>query len=108
VEVDQSNFLLRIAIFSMVLTLIFIPGGFRAFYHTGMGWEVWSISRFLMLAFTAAHLLCCWVPLAFRYFRPGECQDIAAFFMASASLFFQGIIVYALFGYHSVWFPAAV
>ena len=91
----------------MVLTLILVPGGFRAFYHNGMGWEIWSFSRFLMLPFIVIHLFCCWIPLALRYFSPGECQDIPAFVLATVALFFQAIISYALFTYHFLWYGGA-
>jgi hypothetical protein len=57
----------------------------------------------LILPIIGLHLICCWFPLAIRYFRPGECRDIAAFYIASAALFLQALIGYGLFTYHSLW-----
>jgi hypothetical protein len=106
-DVDRSPLLLRVAIASIVLTLILIPGGFRALLHTGMGWEAWSFSPFLMLPIIAMHLLCCWVPLCLRYFKPGECRDIPAFFIATLALCTQALIACAVFEDHSVWYGGA-
>jgi hypothetical protein len=104
---DRSLLLLRAAIASMILTLILLPGGFRALNQTGMGWEAWWFSRFLILPVIGFHLLCCWCPLAIRYFKPGECRDVPAFFIATCALFIQTIIAYALFAYHSLWYSGA-
>jgi hypothetical protein len=101
---DRSHLLFRSAIASMVLTLILLPGGFRALTHTGLGWEAWSFSRFLVLAIVSCHLICCWGPLALRYFKPGECRDVPAFVIATMTLFVQFLICRGLFENYSVWF----
>ena len=88
----------------MVLTLILLPGGFRAMIHAGFGWEAWSFSRFLVLAILCCHLICCWGPLAFRYFRPGHCRDIPAFIIATMTLLVQVLICHGLFENYSIWY----
>lgn len=102
--VDRSVLLLRSAIAFMVVTLILAPGGFRALLHVGMGWEAWSFSRGIVLAVLAAHLAFCWAPLALRYFRPGECRDVAAFMIATTALFLQVVICHGLFENYAVWY----
>jgi hypothetical protein len=100
--------LLRNAVASLVLTLILVPGGFRALLHTGMGWEAWSFSPLLILPLIAFHLLWCWIPLAVRYFKPGECHDVPAFVIATVTLFTQIIIGYAVFEHYLVWYGAVL
>lgn len=104
---DRSRSLLRIATTTMVITLILVPGGFRALQQNGMGWEAWHFSRYLIVPFILFHLFACWVPLALRYFRPGECRDVLAFLIATGSLFIQCLIAYGLFELYAVWYGAA-
>jgi hypothetical protein len=102
-QMGRSELLLRAAIASMIATLILVPGGFRALQQTGIGWETWSYSRFLMLSVLVLHFALCWMPLARRYFRRGECGDVPAFLIASACLFLQILISYAVFNVYSIW-----
>ena len=102
-QIGRSELLLRAAIASMIATLILVPGGFRALQNTGIGWETWSYSRILMLSMMILHFAACWMPLARRYFRRGECADVPAFLIASACLFLQILISYAVFNVYSIW-----
>jgi hypothetical protein len=99
-EIDLSVLMFRCALVSMAVTFFLVPGGLRALHHTGAGWETWSFASFLILPLVAAHFLCCWLPLAFRYFSPGECGEIPAFLIATTALFFQLLIGYGLFAGH--------
>lgn len=87
----------------MTLTLILVPGGVRALIHDSLGWEAWWFSRILIVPMILCHVILCWLPLAARYFRKGHCHDVAAFLIASASLFVQSVICYALFSDYSLW-----
>jgi hypothetical protein len=106
-EIESSSLLLRVAAASFAVSLLLLPGGVRALHQNGVGWEAWSFARFLILPLVSLHLLCCWIPLALRYFRPGECRDITAFFLATTALFMQALIAYGLVLYHSLWYGAA-
>jgi hypothetical protein len=100
---QASNLLLRNAVASLALTLIFVPGGFRALMHNGMGWEAWSFSRFLILPVIVLHLATCWWPLALRYFKRGECREVFAFVIATCTLLLQMLICYGLFENYALW-----
>ena len=103
-RMDRSVLLMRCAIAFMVVTLILVPGGFRALLHAGMGWEAWWFSRVIVVGVIGAHVLCCWAPLALRYFRPGECRDVAAFIISTTTLFLQALICHGLFENYAVWY----
>lgn len=102
-KIDSSLVLLRNSVAYGFLTLILLPGGFRAFMHYGQGWEAWSFSHLFIVTVIVAHLLFCWVPLAVKYFRRGACRDVPAFAIATMTLYVQLFIGYALFQNYAHW-----